>query len=49
MGKNTNHGYRRGAVRDRSEVKSPTGSVKRGQFMDKKSDSKPVKGVTKER
>jgi hypothetical protein len=52
MAKNTNHGYRKGAVRSRSQVKSPSGWIKRGangRFMDKKSDSKPFKGVSKER
>lgn len=46
---------RRGAVRNRTQVKNPkTGSyVKRnsdtGRFMDMKSDKKPFKGVTKEK
>jgi len=46
---------RRGAVKGRSQVKNPkTGRwVKRdratGHFMNQKADSKPFKGVTKER
>lgn len=48
-------GRRKGAVKNRSQVKNPkTGRyVKRdsetGRFMDMKSDSKPFKGVRKER
>jgi len=48
-------GHRKGAVRDRSQVKNPkTGTwTKRdtgtGRFMDQKKDSKPFKGVRKER
>lgn len=52
MAKNTGRGFRHGAVKDRSQVKSPSGFVKRdrasGQFMDVKSDGTPFKGVTKE-
>ncbi len=46
---------RRGAVKGRSQVKNPNSGrwVKRnrktGRFMDQKADSKPFKGVTKER
>lgn len=46
---------RRGAVRDRSQVKNPKIDryVKRdketGRFMDVKADKKPFKGVTKEK
>lgn len=46
---------RRGAVKGRSQVKNPKTDrwVKRdratGQFMDQKSDSKPFKGVRRER
>lgn len=48
-------GHRIGAVRDRSQTKTPSGHyVKRntetGQFMDvKTSDKKPFKGVRKEK
>lgn len=48
-------GHRKGAVRDRSQVKNPkTGQwVKRdagsGRFMDVKQDGKPFKGVRRER
>ncbi|EZY63820.1 hypothetical protein V061_01235 [Staphylococcus aureus R0353] len=48
-------GHRKGAVKNRSQVKNPkTGRyVKRnsetGRFMDVKPDSKPFKGVRKER
>ncbi|MCW8966529.1 MAG: hypothetical protein OQK82_07575 [Candidatus Pacearchaeota archaeon] len=48
-------GHRNGAVRDRSQTKTPSGHyVKRdkktGRFMDvKTSDKKPFKGVTKEK
>jgi hypothetical protein len=53
MAKNTGSGSRRGAVRGRSQTKSPSGWVKRntstGRFMDKKSNPKPFKGVTKEK
>lgn len=52
MAKNTGHGSRRGAVTNRSQVRTPTGWVKRdrdtGQFMDKKADPKPFKGVRRE-
>ena len=54
MAKNTGRGFRQGAVRQRSQVHNPkTGTwVKRGsdgKFMDGKADSKPFKGVTKEK
>jgi hypothetical protein len=52
MARNTGKGYRRGAVRRRTQVKIRAGYVKRGdhgQFIDVKSDGKPFKGVTKER
>ncbi|WP_319408753.1 hypothetical protein [uncultured Desulfosarcina sp.] len=48
-------GHRKGAVRGRSQTKTPSGHyVKRdaetGQFMDvKTSDKKPFKGVRKEK
>jgi hypothetical protein len=52
MAKNTGKGGRIGAVRGRTQVKSPSGWTKRGpngRFMDGKSDAKPFKGVTKEK
>lgn len=47
-------GHRNGAVRNRSQTKTPSGNyVKRdtgtGRFMDVKSDKKPFKGVRKEK
>lgn len=53
MAKNTGNGYRKGAVKDRSQTHNPKNNtwVKRGpdgKFMDVKSDGKPFKGVTKE-
>ena len=47
-------GQRKGAVKERSQVKNPNGHwIKRdadtGQFMDVKSDDKPFKGVRKEK
>lgn len=46
-------GGRRGAVRNRSQVRGTNGNwVKRdrstGRFIDQKSDGKPFKGVTRE-
>jgi hypothetical protein len=52
VAKNTGDGYREGAVRGRSQMKTPAGWVKRdsgtGRFLDVKSDGKPFKGVRKE-
>lgn len=55
MAKNgkTGDGHRNGAVKDRSQLKLPSGRwAKRntvtGEIMDVKSDEKPFKGVTKE-
>lgn len=52
MAKNTGKGFRRGAVTQRTQVKTPSGFVKRdsktGRFMDVKQDGKPFKGVTQE-
>lgn len=47
-------GHRNGAVRDRSQTKTPSGHyVKRnadtGRFMDVKADKTPFKGVRKEK
>lgn len=53
MAKNTGAGHRRGAVRNRSQVATPSGWVKRdsgtGRFLDKKADPKPFKGVRREK
>lgn len=52
MAKNTGNGFRRGAVIDRSQVRTPSGWIKRdtntGQFLDRKADPKPFKGVRRE-
>lgn len=53
MATNTGRGFRRGAVRQRSQTYNPrtqswTKRGSNGQFMDGKADSKPFKGVTKE-
>jgi hypothetical protein len=50
---NTGKDYRRGAVRDRSQVQNQNNGVwyKRGddgRFIDGKADGKPFKGVRKE-
>lgn len=55
MAKNTGEGFRRGEVRERSQVLNPKTKeyVKRdagtGRFMDVKSGGKPFKGVRKEK
>lgn len=53
MARNTGQGYRRGAVTGRSQVRTPSGWVKRdaetGRFMDRKADAEPFKGVRRER
>ncbi len=53
MAKNTGRNYRQGAVTGRTQVKGSSGYIKRnsttGRFMDVKSDSRPFKGVTKEK
>ena len=54
MATNTGKGFRRGAVRERSQVENPRTEqwVKRdadtGRFVDVKQDGKPFKGVRKE-
>lgn len=53
MAKNTGKGYRRGAVKNRSQTYNPLTKqwVKRdpnGQFMDVKQNREPFKGVRKE-
>lgn len=55
MAKNTGDNFRRGAVRDRSQVHNPKTDVwvkrdaETGQFIDGKQDGKPFKGVRKEK
>ncbi len=54
MAKNTGHDSRRGAVTGRSQTRMRGGGwVKRdsrtGQFMDRKADGAPFKGVRRER
>jgi hypothetical protein len=55
MAKNTNKGYRKGAVDNRSQAHNPKTDqyVKRdansGKFMDVKQNGKPFKGVRKEK
>jgi hypothetical protein len=54
VAKNTGSGHRIGQVTDRSQTKTPSGHyVKRdtstGRFLNVKSDSKPFKGVRKEK
>jgi hypothetical protein len=55
MAKNTGAGYRRGAVRGRSQaLNTRTGAwtlrdALTGKFLNAKSDSKPFKGVRKEK
>lgn len=54
MASNTNLGFRKGPVKNRSQVYNPsTGNyIKRdtltGKFIDVKTDGKPFKGVSKE-
>lgn len=52
VAKNTGNGYREGAVRDRTQVETPVGWVKRdsetGRFLDVKADGEPFKGVRRE-
>ena len=54
MAKNTGSGYRKGAVKARSQTQTSSGHyVKRdsttGQFKDVKSDKSPFKGVRKDK
>ncbi len=55
MAKNTGDNYRKGEVRDRSQVYNPKTQIwtkrdaETGQFMDGKEDGDPFKGVRKER
>ena len=52
MAKNTGKGYRKGAVKDRSQLKTPGGWTERddetGRFLRGKPGDKPYKGVRKE-
>lgn len=53
MAKNTGQNFRRGSVTNRTQVRTPSGWVKRdsstGQFMDRKADPQPFKGVRREK
>ena len=55
MARNTGQNFRRGAIRDRSQVFNPKSETwtKRdadtGKFVDGKADPKPFKGVRKEK
>lgn len=55
MAKNTGEGFRRGAVKERSQTQNPVTKLwtKRngdtGRFMDVKSDGEKFKGVRKEK
>lgn len=52
MATNTGSGYRIGAVKGRSQVKTPGGYIKRdtktGRFVAGKKDGSPFKGVRRE-
>jgi hypothetical protein len=53
MAKNTNDGYRKGAVKGRTQYQRPDGSWQKrdertGRLMSVKDDGKPFKGVAKE-
>lgn len=53
MAKNTNQGFRRGSVDNRTQTQTPNGNwVKQdtdtGRFMDQKQEGTPFKGVAKE-
>lgn len=55
MATNTTKGFRRGAVRKRSQVENPVTDdwtrrdAETGEFMDGKQDGQPFKGVRKEK
>jgi len=55
LAKNTGEGYRKGAVKGRSQVQNTATDhytkrdTETGQFMDQKADEKPFKGVRKEK
>jgi hypothetical protein len=60
IAKNTDEDYRKGAVKERTQVENPRdeqwtkrdetpGSEKRGEFMEKKESGEPFKGVAKEK
>lgn len=53
MATNTGEGYRTGTVKDRTQVRDQGGNWNKrdretGEFMDRKSDDEPFKGVAKE-
>ena len=54
MAKNTGSGYRKGAISDRSQFKTPSGNfvkrdAKTGRILDVKTDKSPFKGIRKEK
>ena len=60
MAKDTGKDSRKGSVKERTQVENPRGeqwtkrdetpgSEKRGEFMEKKKDGEPFKGVAKEK
>ena len=56
MAKDTGEGYRKGSVKERTQVENPRGEqwAKRdetpgSEFKEKKKDEEPFKGVAKER
>jgi hypothetical protein len=60
MAKDTGKDYRKGAVKERTQVENPRGekwtkrdetpgSEKRGEFREKKESGEPFKGVAKEK
>ncbi|RLQ88713.1 hypothetical protein [Notoacmeibacter ruber] len=53
MATNTGEGYRQGTIKDRTQVQDQSGHWNKrdresGEFMNKKADDKPFKGVAKE-
>jgi hypothetical protein len=53
MGKNTGQGFRRGAVRERTQFERPDGHYQKrdertGRFMEVKASEGPFKGIAKE-
>ena len=54
MAKNTGDGWRKGAVKERSQTQAPNGNyvkrdTKTGQFTEQKTSGGPFKGVRKEK
>ncbi len=53
MATNTGEGYRKGAVKERTQIRDGSGHWNKrdratGEFMDQKADTEPFKGVAKE-